>query len=299
MKVFRKQYKLFLVLVCSVLFFCEICNASDGLQDQPLQLVGVEPTTRLEMVWIEHASGQSHLYHTEFTNQSWQPKKLIVSSDNLLVTPCVASKDNDSGVLVWSARMENSTELYYIQHQDETWSLPKKIETNLSSNLSPVLTYDKDGQLWMAWVGFDGVDDDIFFSRWDGVAWDLPVRVHIDNVTPDLFPLMGIDPGGALWIQWSGYEDDGYHQFRSSWNGHSWDEKQAMAEKAVVKDGLLLEPVVEEDIVQVGVTAQESGTGLPVIALPSFVVEPERALINIFGSNKEIQSLPLRDFFSE
>jgi len=264
----------------------------------PLKVVGVDHESQAELVWVEQRGAQYDLYLSEYNNGTWQPGQLVARSKLLNVTPTIA-RDKDGHIrVVWSGRSGTTTDLYYSVWQNNVWSAPVKIETHLVSSLSPCLIVDQHNQLWLAWAGFDGEDDDIFFSRWNGADWDLPDRVNIDNVTPDLFPVFGIGPAGLPWIQWSGYENGGYKQLRSAWNGTSWGEPQEMTDRAVVLDGYTLEPVEAGNELQAAV-AQEGKGGPSSIELPDFLTNPEQATFHVFGARKEMQALPLRDFFAE
>jgi len=298
MKILKNSFALHLLLFCSILIF-SAPGLTEEDQDILLQLSGVEPSAQVELVWVEHTGDRYNLYSSEYDNGEWGPKQLILTSDLLIVTPCLADNGKDGKILVWSEKSEKSTDLYFSLNQGDGWSSPQKIETNLSSNLSPALAVDKDNQLWMAWVGSNGEDDDIYFSRWDGASWDLPARVHIDNATPDLFPVLGIGPKGMPWIQWSGYENGKYNQFRCYWNGLSWDEKKEMSDKAVILDGFALEPAESTRASASSSAAREGGNSEPVIVLPDFLKEPDRAAVQILGSKKEIQTFALRDFFGK
>ena len=298
MKAYANRYGRYI----SLCFFILVLSAvSVGAEEQgvvPLRLVGVDHGGQAELVWVEQTGTRHDLYLSEYDHGAWQTGQLVAKSKLLNITPTMA-RDNAGHIwVVWSGRSGETTELYYSISQNNGWSEPVKIETYLASNLSPCLILDRYNQLWLAWVGFDGDDDDIFSSRWNGADWDLPVRVNIDNVTPDLFPVLGIGQSGLPWLQWSGYADGGYQQLRSTWNGISWTEPRVMADKAVILDGYSLEPV-EDGNAQAVTDAQGAADNASSIELPDFLMNPDRATFYIPGARREMQALPLRDFYTE
>ena len=296
MKAYNNRRGRFIGLCLLLLVLLSVPAGAGEHGPVPIRIVGVDRASQAELVWVEQAGAQNDLYLSEYKNGTWQPGQLIAESKLLSITPTIA-RDNTGHIwVVWSGRSGKTTDLYYSVSQSNGWSLPMKIETNLVSNLSPCLTMDQHNQLWLAWSGFDGEDDDIFFSRWNGADWDLPERVNIDNVTPDLFPVFGIGQDGLPWIQWSGYADGGYKQLRSTWNGTSWTEPRAMADKAVVLDGYTLEPIKDGNGLQATVT-QDEKIRLSSIEVPGFLTNPEQATFHISGARREMQALPLRDFF--
>jgi hypothetical protein len=65
-----------------------------------------------------------------------------------------------------------------------------------------------DGRLLLVWAGFDGQDDEIWYSLGDGDGWSSPRRVADDNGVPDITPAVAAWTGGALltWARFDGSE---------------------------------------------------------------------------------------------
>jgi len=292
---------LVLVLICSVLIVTLPGKAAEDNQGNQLQLNGVDSSNGLEAVWIEGNDENGYgLYYTKYSNKTWQSKQLIVQSNQMLVTPCIGGDGSQGNMLVWSVINGSSSDLYFSLYKEGAWSSPKKIETNLASNLSPSLLVDGKNQFWLAWVGLAGTDDDIYFSRWNGSNWAAPIQVNEDNDTPDLFPVLGLGSNGNPWIQWYGYENGKYTQFRRDWNGSSWVDRQEMTGRAVAIAGFSLTEAGINTVTNSTFAKQEGENGTQTsIVLPDFIQKPEHATLHILKSKTGIQTLPVRDLYEE
>ncbi|HYG61221.1 MAG TPA: hypothetical protein VEL74_01460 [Thermoanaerobaculia bacterium] len=87
-----------------------------------------------------------------------------------------------------------------------------------------------DGSWLLAWSAFDGVDNEIVWSRRLGGQLDghwLPARpVSTDNAVPDITPAVVATRGGAL-LAWSRYEEEGYRLRLVRFEGGEWREERA------------------------------------------------------------------------
>ena len=67
----------------------------------------------------------------------------------------------------------------------------------------------EDGTWLVLWAGFDGTDDDIFWSRrLDGI-WSKPKRLHADNRVPDILPTVTATGDSAI-AAWSFFDGNDY-----------------------------------------------------------------------------------------
>jgi hypothetical protein len=66
-----------------------------------------------------------------------------------------------------------------------------------------------DGRLLLVWAGFDGGDDEIWYSLGEGDRWSPPRRTTEDNAVPDITPAVVPSGGGAL-LAWARYDGSEY-----------------------------------------------------------------------------------------
>ena len=66
-----------------------------------------------------------------------------------------------------------------------------------------------DGRLLLVWAGFDGEDDEIWYSVGDGGGWTPPRRAAEDNAVPDITPTVAPWGGGAI-VTWARYDGSEY-----------------------------------------------------------------------------------------
>ncbi len=104
----------------------------------------------------------------------------------------------------------------------------------------------------MVWAGFDGNDDEIYWSRWEGKKWSQAERVVSDNDVPDLLPVLSIDKNNVLTVQWQGLVGSGYATVSRSYVDNKWQKpvKRSIRRlrKGDVMPGLVRYPQLPEFI---------------------------------------------------
>lgn len=75
------------------------------------------------------------------------------------------------------------------------------------SDINPEVAIDGSGVPWIVWMGTDPVqlDEEIYFSKWEGAGWSCRQRLHADNQVPDRFPEIASGKlDGVPWVVWAG-----------------------------------------------------------------------------------------------
>jgi hypothetical protein len=85
-----------------------------------------------------------------------------------------------------------------------------------------------DGTLLLAWSAFDGGDDEVLWSAWDGAAWSPPARLAPDNAVPDITPARVAVGGGAL-AAWSRFDGTTYEVVVARFADGRWSAPAAVA----------------------------------------------------------------------
>jgi hypothetical protein len=85
-----------------------------------------------------------------------------------------------------------------------------------------------DGTLLLVWSAFDGGDDEVMWSAWDGDAWSRPARVAADNAVPDVTPALVAVDGGAL-AAWSRFDGTTYRVVTARFAEGRWSAPVAVA----------------------------------------------------------------------
>ena len=80
------------------------------------------------------------------------------------------------------------------------------------AQLAPAAAVTPAGEWLLLWAGFDGQDDEIFWSQRRQRTWDPPNRLHADNPVPDITPTVVTAGAGAL-AAWSSF-DKGHYRLR-------------------------------------------------------------------------------------
>lgn len=79
----------------------------------------------------------------------------------------------------------------------------------------------RDGSTVLVWSSYDGEDDEIVWSRFDGRRWSAPARLADDNRVPDVTPSVAPLGDGAV-VAWNRYGEGSYHVATARWSGDGW-----------------------------------------------------------------------------
>lgn len=114
-------------------------------------------------------------------------------------------------------------DIYVTRWEDSGWIPPQKVNSpQITSNLSPQMVVDPQEVVWIFWSGFDGVDEDIYYSYWNGQGWQPEARVNPDNMVPDVNPSAKVDESGIIWVTWKGFDGQGYRTYSNHWTSRGW-----------------------------------------------------------------------------
>ncbi|MCP4202956.1 MAG: hypothetical protein GY769_13620 [bacterium] len=85
-----------------------------------------------------------------------------------------------------------------------------------------------DGSWLVLWAGYDGTDDDIFWSRRVNRTWSQPRRLHPDNQVPDILPTVAAH-GNSAHAAWSFFDGNDYRTRTARWSGTGWTSGPTLA----------------------------------------------------------------------
>jgi lysophospholipase L1-like esterase len=192
-------------------------------------------------VWAASQGDDTDLFYSRWADGGWLPARPVLSrSGTWEANPSLAFAGDGTPWLAWSsAQSDGSSWLSMSRWTGRRWSEPEVIPTRPSTfPRQPSLAAAPDGGLWLAWVGHDGTDDEIYASRWDTQGWTTPQRVGYDDDSPEAYdthPRLAIGPQGEVWLVWVSSQGL-FHDaiVASRWEGESWSPEQ----RASARDGL-------------------------------------------------------------
>lgn len=186
----------------------------------------VETSTDVEIAFSRQVAGSwSHPQAVQARPGSWD------RSPSLVVAP---------GGVPWLAWVSTDrsepdiSRLYVTRWTGLRWAVPEAVPMGDSlSAAEPALAAGPDGTLWLAWVGFDGVDDEIFAGSRTDQGWSTPHRVGSDDRDAALYdcqPQLAVGQGGQPWLVWTGHQsgvDD--EIYASRWSEAGWSTEQMVS----------------------------------------------------------------------
>lgn len=189
-------------------------------------------------VW-EVADGHDvDLYYSRWSGAGWQPAlPLSAARGTLELSPSLAF--TDEGATVWAAWSASTgvdeSEILVSRWAGEGWSSPVTVPgTQSLRGDQPFLAAGPDGEVWLAWIGQDGVDSEVYASHWDGAKWSEPWQVGSndqDSSAYDTHPRLVADKTGKAWLVWVSYEGSLNDEIHAShWDGKAWSSQQRISQ---------------------------------------------------------------------
>jgi hypothetical protein len=225
----------------------------------------------LRAVWSDPSGDSRDIFYAEIVDGRPQNVTRVTSGRADDLTPALAVDGSGRLWLAWVRQDERDSSLYYSTMADGRWSGPLPIPTGFTHNSGVSLLIDGSDTPWAAWAGFDGRDDDIFVSRHVSGTWSPPVRVGIDDLSPDLYPVLGLGADGLPWVTWQGYDGQAYSSYFSRWDGTSWDVEALLEEDHPYRSQIEPPPGAAAGLGPAGVDAASASfyrKGAPVQSLP-------------------------------
>ncbi|MDY7093917.1 MAG: hypothetical protein SX243_13175 [Acidobacteriota bacterium] len=153
---------------------------------------------------------------------------VLLTADGELLGAAWFEGPNENSVAVRAARFDEA----------DGWSAPETVaESAEGTQIALAGAAIADGSSAVVWSAFDGTDDEILVSRWEGQSWSAPQRVADDNEVPDIVPAVAWVGSGAdrvLTVSWSRYTPDGYTLHTTRWDGEAWRGQGALTAPGTV-----------------------------------------------------------------
>jgi lysophospholipase L1-like esterase len=190
------------------------------------------PDGRVWLVWAAGDGLDSELSYSQWNGRDWSsPRVVHANPDAWDSNPSLAFAADGTAWLAWTVSNREMSGIYASHWAGTGWSRPEVVPAGKWTDVDePTLAAAPDGTLWLAWVGFDGEDDGIVASHWDGGAWSSPQQVSADEDDASLYdrqPRLVVGEGGEAWLVWTGHQvgvDD--EIYASRWTGSTWTPEQ-------------------------------------------------------------------------
>ena len=200
--------------------------------------VGLDGMGRLWAVWEVDNGLDVELYFSYREDSVWAtPLPVHVRPNAWDRSPSLAVAADDTVWLAWSSSETSDpdqTGLYVSRWTGHRWTEPETVPLgSISVATEPWLAVAPDNSLWLAWVGFDGVDEEVLASHSNGESWGQPQQVSAEDHDPFLYdrqPRLAVGEDGEPWLVWTGHQsgvDD--EIYASHWTGTTWAAEQMVS----------------------------------------------------------------------
>jgi lysophospholipase L1-like esterase len=251
-----------------------------GLGEARALAVAQGPNDGLWAAWEVDEGTDVEIYSSYWNGQQWSAPQPAHDRPNAWDrSPSLGVAPDGTPWLVWSSAERSDparNRLYVSRWVNDGWTAPEEVPTGgLSKATEPDVAVGPDGTVWLAWVGFDGVDDEIYASRWDGRFWFSPQQVSADDDAPSLYdrqPRLAVGQDGQPWLVWTGHQagvDD--EIYASHWTGRAWTPEQTVSQ--------------DDDALDVWPSLALDAEGQPWVAWQGRVTDTEQSHLRILTSH--------------
>jgi hypothetical protein len=186
-----------------------------------------------ELVWSQSDGLRREIYHSTCKDGTWEDPVKITDDDANNLHPAFVITPDSRRWIFWSAVNADGISISYAVGKDGKWSEPVKMEMeDLSSAIAPSALADKKGAVWLVWAGNDGEgQDEIYWSRYEGTAWQKPKMINAANQVPDIKPEIALNKQGQIEVRWQGFRDGNYKKLLSAYTAGTWSPEQEVKEE--------------------------------------------------------------------
>lgn len=242
-----------------------------GSNAQTSELSGQEKEVKL--VWSASNYGRGEqIYFSSYKKNRWDNPVQLSDSSDMVFQPACSFGFDGTGWVVWARQDNQGIFLQFSVYSDSLWMDAVTIDTGMNNNKAVTIIVDRDNVPWIAWTAIDDKYPDVFWSKWNGKRWEVPVRAHDHNSVPDVQPALSLDETGKVVLSWQTFAGGKYMTMSQCWNGKQW---QAVSNKPNNE--------IRQKLLQ-GWKGEFS--------FPDFVEDPRKAMLFIQGKN-EAGSFPL------
>ncbi len=208
---------------CTIILVCLMLNLllSQVLHAQIAE--DIKQAQDIKLVWSAKNYGQGEqIYYSSFKKDKWTTPVQLSHSADLVFQPASSSGTDGKVWVVWSRQDKSGSFIQFTVYSASGWLQPRQIDTGMDNNKAVAIIVDHDNTPWIAWTAIDDIYPEIFWSRWNGQGWDLPVRAHDKNKVPDIQPVLALDESGNINLSWQTYLDGKYVIVSQVWKGQQW-----------------------------------------------------------------------------
>jgi lysophospholipase L1-like esterase len=182
-----------------------IIGPSEGCEVSPD--FAISPDGKPWVIWVNALEDETQVLVLDVSSKvTW---RLTAESSASVTSPKILFDAEGSPWAFWNVTFGQSGEIVYrVMHRGK-WTAPAFVprETKWPA-LNPDAVVNGRGTIWLIWSGYDGQDYEIYLTHWTGTGWAREAAIT-DNAEADLFPSLGLNPGGELLVGWTRSSDSG------------------------------------------------------------------------------------------
>ncbi len=203
-------------------------NVSNNTGTSYYPVIALDSSDNPNLAWYDSTPGNYEIYYAKWDGSSW------VTSSGAVLTTTNANISNNSGTsyyptialdssgkpnIVWSDFTPGNYEIYYARWDGSTWltasgavlsTTNANVSNNTGTSYYPSIALDSSGNPRIAWYDSTPGNYEIYYARWNGLAWVNATGDAITTTNPNISnntgssynPIMVLDSSGNPNIVW-------------------------------------------------------------------------------------------------
>ncbi|MBU7014363.1 MAG: hypothetical protein HXS43_05990 [Theionarchaea archaeon] len=180
--------------------------------------IAVDQEGNSYVVWYGHDGNDLEIYWVPIdrTGTRGSVEKISTHVDNRDLddyNPQIAVDSEGNSYVVWYGSDGNDQEIYWVGITAAQPGTVEKISTHLDNlfknDYNPQIAVDAQGNSYITWYGFDGIDDEIY---WTTIApsgnQEATLKISTspyNRIWDDYNPQIAVDSGGNSYVVWYGF----------------------------------------------------------------------------------------------
>ncbi len=184
---------------------------------------------------VEPSDGDDRLVLLKADSESMESLPLpVLERPEVLLQPRLMVGEAGLEALVWiEGESHQKTRVRAARWSAGGWAQPVTVApTGPGTQIALQAVRLESGDFLAVWSAFDGTDDEIVWSRFDGQAWSAPEALSTNDV-PDVTPALRAMEGGALLV-WSAFDGNDYRLLTAAYTGSGWTSGQRFGKRGSV-----------------------------------------------------------------
>ncbi|MCJ2670671.1 MAG: BNR repeat-containing protein, partial [Candidatus Thermoplasmatota archaeon] len=184
----------------------------------------------VHVVWADAREGRYGIGYQHFDGTDWQPEQLIVEETDASVRyPRVAVENGRVHVVYERRPASGDWDIYHTHFDGVDWQPKQEISSDIATENQSRADVDvENGVVHVVWTDRGDGDQDVYYRRFNGIAWEPEEEISIDQGTENQGGPSADALNGEVHVVWGSDFNDSFDIYYRHWNGAAWEPEQVI-----------------------------------------------------------------------